>query len=76
MKSRRHHQIIQNNTNMEDYWRRDPHTLLMRMQIGAATMKKSMGFFKNLKIELLYRSVRFWICIRSTRTLIKKITLF
>ena len=53
-----YHQYINKQQVIASMWRKgNPHTLLVGMQIGAATVESSTEFLKNLKIEVPYDSV-------------------
>lgn len=46
-------------------WRKNPHELLVEMQIGAATMENSMEVCQKLKVKLhMIEQFHIWICIR------------
>ena len=56
--------------------RRDPHALLVGMQISRVTMENTMEFPQNLKVELLYDPANplLHIYLKKMKTLIRKDT--
>ena len=62
--------------NVDMMRRRDPHALLVGMQISRVTMENTMEFPQNLKVELLYDPANplLHIYLKKMKTLIRKDT--